>query len=41
MLISSLILSEPTTILQIAGGILVLGGTMFGELEINKGNKDK
>ena len=32
MLISAFVLSEPTTLLQIAGGVLILGSTLFSEL---------
>ena len=32
MLISAFILSEPTTLMQIAGGVLILGSTLFSEL---------
>ena len=32
MLISAFVLSEPTTLMQIAGGVLILGSTLFSEL---------
>ena len=32
MIISAFVLSEPTTLMQIAGGVLILGSTLFSEL---------
>lgn len=36
MIVSALILAEPTNILQITGGVFILGSTLFSEIKNNK-----
>ena len=36
MIVSALILAEPTNMLQITGGVFILGSTLFSEIKNNK-----
>ena len=36
MIVSALILSEPTSMLQITGGVFILGSTLFSEIKNKK-----